>query len=372
MSKRIVVIGASGYAGAELVGLLLEHPEAELVGLRGSARRAAGTAGDAAGSGKDESPSRFSDLFPRYEGLCDLPILPVGREELLTLDPDCVFLATPHELSHDLVPELLAAGIVAIDLSAAFRFPDPAVYPTHYGFAHTRPDLLRSAAYGLPELFAERIASSDLIACPGCYPTSAILPLRPLVDAGLLRGDREVIIDSASGVSGAGRKAETKSLFCEVSLQAYGVFSHRHRPEIATWAGTPVCFTPHLACYDRGILSTIHAWLKPGVTEEAVRATLDRAYAGQAFVRLLAKGKWPSVAAVRATNCCDIALGVEGDHLLVESAIDNLVKGAAGQAVQCMNIRYGLPTTLGLRRGPAQGDLSSSAADGGREGRWTR
>ncbi|MBL9148084.1 MAG: N-acetyl-gamma-glutamyl-phosphate reductase [Phycisphaerae bacterium] len=335
MSKRIAVVGASGYAGAELVGLLLGHPEAEIVALRGSSRR------------RDEPAQRFSDLFPRYEGLCDLPIEPLDRDELLSHDLDAVFLATPHELSHELAGELVARGVVTFDLSAAFRLPDASLYPTHYGFAHAQPDLLRVAAYGMPELFAAEIARADLVAVPGCYPTSAILPLRPLVDAGLL-APREIIVDSASGVSGAGRKAETKSLFCEVSLQAYGVFTHRHRPEIATYVGRPVCFTPHLAAFDRGILSTIHAWLLPGVDEATVRATLERRYANQPFVRLLAKGKWPAVASVRGTNHCDIGLAVEGDHLLISSAIDNLVKGAAGQAVQCMNVRFGLPQTLGL------------------------
>ncbi|MFO0828310.1 MAG: N-acetyl-gamma-glutamyl-phosphate reductase [Phycisphaerales bacterium] len=339
MAKRIAVVGASGYAGAELVGLLLGHPEAELVALRGSSRR------------REEGATRFSDLFPKFAGQCDLDVGPVDRDELVALEPDAVFLATPHELSHELAPDLVARGIVTFDLSAAFRLPNAADYPKHYGFAHTQPALLRAAAYGLPELFASKIANADLVACPGCYPTSVILPVRPLVDAGLLRGDRELIVDSASGVSGAGRRAETKSLFCEVSLQAYGVFSHRHRPEMCAHAAAPICFTPHLAPFDRGILSTIHAWLAPGVDAGAVREALAARYRDQPFVRLLDAGKWPSVAAVRGTNFCDIGIGVEGDHLVVESAIDNLVKGAAGQAVQCMNIRFGFPQTLGLLAG---------------------
>lgn len=341
MTKRIVIVGASGYAGAELVGLLASHPEAEIVALCGSSRR-------------EDGPARFSDLFPRYEGIVDLPVTALEPGALAALEPDAVFLATPHELSHELAPLLVARGITVFDLSAAFRLPDAAMYPAHYGFAHEQPTLLASAAYGLPELFAERIAGADLVAVPGCYPTSAILPLRPLVDAGLLRADREIIVDSTSGVSGAGRKPEVKSLFCEVSMQAYGVFKHRHRPEIATYVTRPVCFTPHLGCWERGILSTIHAWLAPGADERAVRAALAARYESQPFVRLLGAGRWPSIAAVERTNLCDIGLAVEGDHLLVESAIDNLVKGAAGQAVQCFNIRYGLPQTLGLLAGSAK------------------
>ncbi len=349
LTKRVVIIGASGYAGAELVGLLASHPEVEIVGLRGSSRR------------RDEPAARFSDLFPRFRGVVDLEILPLDADELFGLDPDAVFLATPHELSHDLAPALIARSIVTFDLSAAFRLPDASLYPRHYGFAHEQPTLLASAAYGLPELFLDRIVASDLIAVPGCYPTSAILPLRPLVDAGLLRSDREILIDSTSGVSGAGRKAETKSLFCEVSLQAYGVFTHRHRPEIATYVTRPISFTPHLGAYDRGILSTIHAWLVPGADERLVRTTLAARYEGQPFVRLLAPNQWPSVAAVERTNYCDIGLAVEGDHLLIESSIDNLVKGAAGQAVQCFNARFGFPQTLSLLASGARAGKESTA-----------
>lgn len=359
MTKRVVIVGASGYAGAELVGLLAAHPEAEIVALCGSSRRR-----DAQGDG---GPSRFSDLFPRFAGIVDLEVGALDVASLVALDPDAVFLATPHELSHELAPSLVARGIPTFDLSAAFRLPDASAYPTHYGFAHEQPALLASAAYGMPELFAPAIAGADLIAVPGCYPTSAILPLRPLVDAGLLRSDREIIIDSTSGVSGAGRKAEVKSLFCEVSMQAYGVFKHRHRPEIATYVTRPVSFTPHLGCWDRGILSTIHAWLAPGVDERTIRATLGARYEGQPFIRLLAAGAWPSVAGVTRTNFCDIGLAIEGDHLLIESAIDNLVKGAAGQAVQCFNIRFGLPQAIGLL--PA-GCLSVGGAAKGAS-RWT-
>jgi N-acetyl-gamma-glutamyl-phosphate reductase len=334
---RISIVGAPGYAGAELVEILLAHPETEIASLHGSDRRAGG----------DAAP-RFHELFPRFTGRCELPVTPVDAEALIASRPDAVFLATPHEASHDLAPKLVEAGIVTLDLSAAFRLSDPAAYPKHYGFPHTHADLLAKAAYGLAELNAEAIAAADLIAVPGCYPTSVVLAVRPLVDAGLLRNDLPVIVDATSGVSGAGRKPEVKSLFCEVSMQPYGVFKHRHEPEMCEHAGTAVSFTPHLGCWDRGILATIHAFLAPGTTEAEVRAALASRYAGEPFVKVLPAGSFPAVADVERSNRCHLGLAVRDGHLIVASAIDNLVKGAAGQAVQCLNLRFGLPRTLGL------------------------
>ena len=334
---RISIVGAPGYAGAAIVEILLAHPEAEIASLHGSDRRAGG-----------EAAPRFHELFPRFTGRCERPVTPVDAEALIASRPDAVFLATPHEASHDLAPRLVGAGIVTLDLSAAFRLSDPAAYPRHYGFPHLHADLLAKAAYGLAELNAEAIAAADLIAVPGCYPTSVILAVRPLVDAGLLRNDLPVIVDATSGVSGAGRKPEVKSLFCEVSMQPYGVFKHRHEPEMCEHAGTAVSFTPHLGCWDRGILSTIHAFLAPGITEADVRAALATRYAGEPFVKILPAGSFPAVADVERSNRCHLGLAVRDGHLIVASAIDNLVKGAAGQAVQCLNLRFGLPRTLGL------------------------
>jgi len=333
---RIAVVGAPGYAGAELLDLLFAHPEAEVLSLHGSDRRAGGT------------PPRIDELFPRFVGRCALPVTPVDADALVAARPDAVFLATPHEASHDLAPRLVAAGIVTLDLSAAFRLSDRAAYPLHYGFAHAYPELLSRAVYGLPELHAAAIAAADLIAVPGCYPTSVILPLRPLVEAGFLRADLPVIVDATSGVSGAGRKAELKSLFCEVSQRPYGVFAHRHEPEMREHAGCAVSFTPHLGPFDRGILSTIHAFLQGGVGEAEVRATLERRYADEPFVRILPAGAFPAVGDVARSNRCHVGLAVRDGHLIVASAIDNLLKGAAGQAVECLNLRFGLPRTLGL------------------------
>jgi N-acetyl-gamma-glutamyl-phosphate reductase len=342
---RIVIVGASGYSGAELADILLSHPAANIVGVFGSAKR-------------DDAPQRFSDVWPRFRGRLDLPIRAADITQIAALKPDAVFLATPHEASLELAPQLLKHNLIVLDLSAAFRLKDASLYPRFYAFEHHHAALLREAAYGLPELFRDSIARANLIAVPGCYPTSAILPLAPLVKAGAIRIEHarpvRVIIDSTSGVSGAGRAASTRNLFCEVSQSAYGVLTHRHNPEIDAYANTPTLFTPHLGPFDRGILSTIHVELAQGWTEQRVRDTLAAAYHAEAFIRLLPASSWPTVKDVAHTNFCDIALAVdsafdpERPHLIIESAIDNLVKGASGQAVQCLNIRLGLAETTGL------------------------
>lgn len=332
------VVGATGYSGAELVGLLLRHPFVRIAGLFSSDRR----------RGAEEE--RFDSIFPRYRGEIDLPVQVASPEAILAKQPDAVFLATPHEASWELAPALRREGVVVLDLSAAFRLRDPALYETHYGRPHPAPTLLEEAVYGLPELHPAAIASGSLIACPGCYPTSVILPVAPLTHAGLLDPSSPLIVDSASGVSGAGRSAALKSLFCEVSFQPYGVLNHRHAPEMAQECGVEVLFTPHLMALDRGIVSTIHPRLRIGGDETAVRRVLAERYAGEPFVRLLPPGAWPSVAAVSRTNYCDIAVGSDpsGRHVVVASAIDNLLKGAAGQAVQAFNIRFGAPIAAGL------------------------
>jgi len=334
---RVSIVGATGYAGGEIAAILCGHRQAEIVGLFGSGRRG-------------EEPAAIEDLHPRLRGRLAGRIEAASVEAILATRPDAVFLATPHEASHELAPRLLAAGVVVLDLSAAFRLPDPQQYPSHYGFAHAHPDLLARAAYGLAELNAEAIAASDLIAVPGCYPTSVILPLRPLADAGLLDPRAPVIVDATSGTSGAGRTPSPRTVFSEVSLQAYGVMSHRHEPEMAVHGGAEVIFVPHLGAYDRGILSTIHLSLRDGTTEREMRETLAAAYADCPFVRLLPSGRWPSVRDVERTNFCDVGLSVHPrrPHAVISSAIDNLVKGAAGQAVQCLNLRFGLPLVEGL------------------------
>lgn len=347
---RVAVVGAAGYGGAELVSLLLAHPRATVVGLFGSAKREEG--------GKSQ---QFSEVFTRFRGRLDLPVRATDVDAIAALKPDAVFLATPHEASESLAGKLLDVTACVLDLSAAFRFKDAAAYPRHYGFTHSHPELLAKAVYGLPELFRISLPGANLIAVPGCYPTSAILPLAPLARAGAIqRGAdgvaRRVIIDSTSGVSGAGRALKQSSLFCEVSLQAYGVFAHRHNPEIDAYAGTPTLFTPHLGAYERGILSTIHVELAPEWKADRIAELYAKTYSGEPFVRLCPPGVWPSLADVRGTNFCDFGWAVEpgGTHMIIESAIDNLVKGAAGQAVQAMNARFGFEETLGILAGGPQ------------------
>lgn len=329
---RVVVIGASGYTGGELVELLARHPHADLVGLFGS-------------QGRTE-PEPIEALFPRLRGVVDLALEPYSPDAVAALDPDAVFLATPHEASASLAAELFELTPV-LDLSGAFRLGDPGAYPAWYGFEHANPVLLDEAAYGLCERNRDAIRGADLIAVPGCYPTASILGLAPLVDAGLV-GSRP-IIDAVSAVSGAGRGAKRDNLFCEVSLRPYGVFTHRHTPEIVEYAGTDVVFTPHVAPFERGIVATIHIELPDGTTEADARSAFASAYDHEPFVRLLGPGAWVSVGGVARTNFCDISLAAdETGHLIVTSAIDNLVKGAAGQAVQCLNIRFGFDETDGL------------------------
>jgi N-acetyl-gamma-glutamyl-phosphate reductase len=337
---RAVIVGASGYSGAELCSLLVRHEGVQIAGVFGSSRR-------------EEMSVSMGDLHPRLRGVADLPVRGADIGEIVKLVPDAVFLCTPHEASLELAPELLEKlpRAVVLDLSGAFRLRAEH-YPKYYGFEHSAPGLLEKAVYGLVEMNRARIAGESvrLIAVPGCYPTSAILPLSPLVAAGAVQRGRRPIVDSTSGVSGAGRTPSAKSHFCEVSLQPYNILKHRHNPEIDLHSGAGVVFTPHLGAFERGILSTIHVELTEGWTGARVGETLRGAYAGERFVRLLGEDVWPSVAGVRGTNFCDIGWLCDdaNRHLIVVSAIDNLVKGAAGQAVQCMNVRFGVAETAGL------------------------
>lgn len=337
-------MGAGGYSGGELAAILLGHPRAEVVGLFGSARRDEGP------------PAMMPDLHPRLRGLLDLPVLPADPGAILALKPDAVFLATPHEASLELAPALAGsesrpACPTVLDLSGAFRLKDAALYPTYYGFEHTQRQLLRAAIYGLPELCrGELAAARGLVSVPGCYATAAIIPLAPLARAGAIEPGRRPIVDAISGVSGAGRTPTPRTLYSEVSVQPYNVLRHRHTPEIGAYAGTPVVFTPHLGPYDRGIVSTIHVDLAGGWTGARVTDALAAAYSREPFVRLLRDGLWPSASGVCGTNFCDLGWAVDEAHrhLIIVSALDNLVKGAAGQAVQCMNAVFGLDETTGL------------------------
>ncbi|MGL5499768.1 MAG: N-acetyl-gamma-glutamyl-phosphate reductase, partial [Plesiomonas shigelloides] len=287
-----LIIGASGYTGAELAAMVLRHPNLTLGGLFVS-------------EGSRDAGRLLSALHPQFKGVLDVPLQPLSDVAAVAASADVVFLATAHEVSHDLAPQFLAAGCVVLDLSGAFRVRASGFYPRYYGFEHQHPQWLEQAVYGLAEWQASELVGAQLIAVPGCYPTASQLALKPLVEAGLLDPQMWPVINAVSGVSGAGRKAALGSNVCEVSLQPYGVFTHRHQPEIAAHLGIPVIFTPHLGNFPRGIVATITARLLPQVSDAQIADAFNRAYAAQPLVRLYDSG-WPSVRAVVGTPYCDI------------------------------------------------------------------
>ncbi|WP_436877716.1 N-acetyl-gamma-glutamyl-phosphate reductase [Siccibacter turicensis] len=330
---KTLIVGASGYAGAELVAYVNRHPHMTITALTVSAQ-------------SNDAGKLISDLHPQLKGIVDLPLQPMSDISEFS-QVDVVFLATAHEVSHDLAPQFLAAGCVVFDLSGAFRVNDPAFYDTFYGFTHQHPELLTKAVYGLAEWNHEKIKDAQLIAVPGCYPTAAQLALKPLIAADLLDLNQWPVINATSGVSGAGRKAAIANSFCEVSLQPYGVFHHRHQPEIAVHLDAPVIFTPHLGNFPRGILETITCRLQPGVTAQRVAAVFQDAYGNKPLVRLYDKGV-PALKNVVGLPFCDIGFAVQDQHIIVVAAEDNLLKGAAAQAMQCANIRFGFAETQSL------------------------
>ncbi|MCS2155599.1 N-acetyl-gamma-glutamyl-phosphate reductase [Scandinavium sp. H11S7] len=329
-----LIVGASGYAGAELVSYVNRHPHMNITALTVSAQ-------------SNDAGKLISDLHPQLKGIVDLPLQPMSDIREFSAGVDVVFLATAHEVSHDLASQFLDAGCVVFDLSGAFRVNDADFYQKYYGFTHQHPQLLAQAVYGLAEWNGDKIKEANLIAVPGCYPTAAQLSLKPLIDAGLLDLSQWPVINATSGVSGAGRKAAVSNSFCEVSLQPYGVFNHRHHPEITTHLGAEVIFTPHLGNFKRGILETITCRLKPGVIRAQVADVFQQAYANKPLVRLYDNGV-PALKNVVGLPFCDIGFAVQGEHLIVVAAEDNLLKGAAAQAVQCANIRFGYAETQSL------------------------
>ncbi|MCQ8229505.1 N-acetyl-gamma-glutamyl-phosphate reductase [Pantoea trifolii] len=329
-----LIVGASGYAGVELATYLNRHPHMNITALAVSAQ-------------SPDAGKLLSDLHPQLKGIVDLPLQPLSDAAEWADKVDVVFLATAHEVSHDLAPEFLKAGCVVFDLSGAFRVNDDAFYTQYYGFSHQHQDWLDKAVYGLAEWQHDKIKDAELVAVPGCYPTAAQLSLKPLIAAGLLSDAQWPVINATSGVSGAGRKANVGTSFCEVSLQPYGLFNHRHHPEIVAHLGTPVIFTPHLGSFPRGILSTTTCRLKAGVTQQDVADAFHNAYHDKPLVRVYDKGV-PALKAVVGLPFCDIGFAMQGEHLIVVATEDNLLKGASSQAVQCLNIRFGFPETLSL------------------------
>ncbi|MCM0082729.1 N-acetyl-gamma-glutamyl-phosphate reductase [Geomonas sp. Red32] len=337
---KVAVVGASGYTGVELLRILHSHPEVAVTCVT-----------------SEQSAGRpVSDVFPTLRGRCDI-LLENLEPVTIAEKVDVVFTALPHKAAMAVVPTFLKMGKDVIDLSADYRLHDAEVYNKWYD-KHLNPEFLEQAVYGIPELRRAEIAEASLIANPGCYPTSVILGLAPLLK-GKVINPASIIVDAKSGTSGAGRGAKVDNLYCEVNeaFRAYSVGGvHRHIPEIeqelSLLAGSDIAisFTPHLVPMDRGILSTIYAAPNGKVTAAELITLYETFYDGEPFVRVLPEGRLPSTAYVRGSNFCDIGIVVDErtGRIIILSAIDNLVKGASGQAIQNMNLMCGFPETLGL------------------------
>ncbi len=328
------ILGGSGYVGAELLRICAMHPEFKVVYA----------------TGDSQAGSLASSLYPSLTSA--YPNLIFDEYSLeAALKCDVVFLALPHEASLEIVPQLLGKVRLVVDCSAAFRLKDASLYPTWYGFDHTQPAALKSAVYGLPELYRSELKQAKLIATPGCYVTAASLALTPLVKAGVI-STTGVIVDAASGVSGAGRAAKNSNLFCTVDedFTAYGLLDHRHTPEIEQVTGAQVLFTPHLAPMNRGILATCYARpVNPDTTSTAsLLAVLNRAYVKEPFI--VVRPASPSTKATLGSNSAHLSARYDErtQYVIVLCAIDNLAKGAAGGAVQAANVALGLDETFGL------------------------
>jgi len=346
---KIGIVGGTGYTGVELLRILAQHPQAQLVAI----------------TSRKEAGMGVAEMFPSLRGSVSLAYSDPASTDLTRCD--AVFFATPNAVAMTQAAALVQAGVRIVDLSADFRIRDVAEWEKWYGAKHAAPAIVAQAVYGLPEVHRERIKTARVVANPGCYPTAVQLGFLPLVAAGIVDLDH-LIADAKSGVSGAGRKAETQLLFSEASdnFKAYGVAGHRHWPEIrqglADVAGRPVglTFVPHLTPMIRGIHATLYARVSPealrsvGSDAAWLQALYEARYAEEPFVDVLPAGSMPDTRSVRAANVCRIAVHRPhgGDTLVVLSVIDNLVKGAAGQAVQNMNIMFGLPETMGLSQLP--------------------
>ena len=341
---KVGIIGATGYAGGELVRILMGHKEAEIVWY----------------GSRSYIDQKYADVYRNMFQIVDAKCMDDNIEALAD-QVDVIFTATPQGFCASMMSEEILAQTKIIDLSADYRIKDVATYEKWYGIAHKSPQFIKEAVYGLCEINREDVKGARLVANPGCYTTCSILTCYPLVKEGLI-DPNTIIVDAKSGTSGAGRGAKTANLFCEVNenMKAYGVATHRHTPEIEEQlgyaAGYPITinFTPHLVPMNRGILATAYASLKEGVTEEQIRAAYDKYYANEKFVRVLKPGVCPETRWVEGSNYVDVNFKVDlrTHRVIMMGAMDNLVKGAAGQAVQNMNLLFGLPETEGLLMPP--------------------
>ena len=335
------IVGASGYGGVQLVRLLMDHPEVELAYL----------------GGESSAGKSFTDLYPHLGNIVDLDIEGVDPE-VIASRCEVVFLSLPNGLACQITPQLIEKGCKVLDLSADYRFSDLTTYTTWYGTQRSDSTIAATAVYGLPELYRDRIAESQLIGCPGCYPTASLLALSPLLKQGLIVPET-AIIDAKSGTSGGGRQGKINLLLAEAdnSLAAYGVASHRHTPEIeqicSELAGHEVTiqFTPHLIPMVRGILATVYATMRdPGLVRDDLITIYNAFYRNSPWVKICNSGTYPQTKWACGSNNCYIGLEVDRrtGRVIVMSAIDNLIKGQAGQAIQCMNIMMNWDETLGL------------------------
>ena len=339
--RQIAVVGVSGYSGFELARLLLRHPavHARTFYMRDT-----------------KGANCLAELFPQLRGCGDAPLRPFSLDAIASTAAGTAFLATPHEASAEIAPPLLEAGLRVVDLSGAFRFRQAETFTSWYKLPAPHAPWLQEAAYGIPELYPNEIAKARLVANPGCYPTSVILALRPLSEAAWIATDQGVVCDCKSGASGAGKEPRRDLQFVEVdeNFKAYNLFSHRHTPEILDHTGlseSQVTFTTHLLPLARGILSTIYVTLSSSQSAEAVEALYRKFYAGRPMIRIWPAGTLPELQHVAHTNFCDIgfALDKAGRRLIIVSCLDNLGKGAAGQAVQNFNHMLGIEEQTALQ-----------------------
>lgn len=338
---RVAVVGATGYAGYELARILLRHPNLEkpTFYLRDS----------------HANVHCLTEIFPQLRGWGEAPCRTFSVDAIRKSGASVAFLATPHEASLELVPELLSAGLRVVDLSGAFRFADPETFTRWYKLPAPPREALAQAVYGLPELYSDKLKNARLVANPGCYPTSVILGLRPLVNEGWIDSSHGVVCDCKSGASGAGKEPKRETQFVEVNenFRAYALFSHRHTPEVIEHTGiaeNELSFTTHLLPIERGIFSTLYVRLAEPHTREEIETVYRRFYADRALIRISPNGAIPELMHVVRTNFCDLgfALDDSGRRLVIVSCLDNLGKGAAGQAVQNMNVMLDYSDTAGL------------------------
>jgi len=334
---RVAIIGASGYTGAESIRILLQHEKAKVVYL----------------TALPEECGHVADVFPQFKGRCDLPIEPLDFDKLSKL-ADVALCCLPHKVSMGFVPKLLAAGIKVVDFSADYRLKDPAIYEKYYQVRHTDTVNLAKAAFGLPELFREEIRGVDLVANPGCFPTGTVLAIAPLLREGFIQTD-SIIVNAVTGASGAGKNPSSKFHFPNMNenLFPYGIGTHRHTPEMEQVASqiagceVQILFQPHAGPFDRGIMSSVYCQPKEKVSTEQLQRLYGDFYKNEPFVQV--RKDSPGVKDVAETNYCHVFVTYVKGRIVAFSAIDNLVKGASGQAIQNMNIIFGLDETTGLK-----------------------